>query len=204
MAKKTTKKIGERPLTPEAQREFDREKGGLVPEMSDQLALIYAKLLSVGCPPVRGVFYCAPQLMETQDGRDIAKKVASRWLNDAAVAQAIENINGGKFHELPLEERMKLALDKSNAEAAFYLWTINFGETEHREGIDKIKLARDIIKRELDMQPDEADPMQAFARMAMELAKNAQLDSAARARKAPQQQASSLERLVHALPQGDS
>jgi len=131
------------------------------------------------------VLYCIPELLQTQEGRETAKKVASLWLNDALVVQAISDINGGKWHELPEETRYKLAIAKSNAEAAFYLWTTSFVETDHREGLEKMKLAREIIKRELGDQPDEADPMAAFARFAMDLAKNMHTESVAKAKRVP-------------------
>lgn len=178
---------------------FTRElEQGVAYAMTEPLALVYAKLLSVGCPPVRAVIYCNPELLVTQEGRDAAKRVAAQWMSDALVIAAISSINGGKWHELPMETRFRLAIEKSNAEASFYLWANNFVETEHREGLEKIKLARDIIKKELGEQPDEADPMAAFARFALELSKNMHTEAVAKGKKSPQQQKSGLDAILEA------
>lgn len=183
-------------VAPAFQRELEQ---GVVYTMTEDLALIFAKLLTIGCPPLRAVLYVHPQLNENDEGRTAAKKVAWQWQNDALVLEAINSINGGQFHELPAEKRYRLALEKSNAEAAFYLWSTNFVNIDHREGIDKIKIARDILKSELGQQPDEADPMAAFARFAMELSKNMHTEAVAKSKKPPQQQPSGFDKLLETV-----
>lgn len=175
------------------QRELDQ---GLVPTMTSDLALVFAKLLSVGCPPIRATLYCAPQLNETDAGRDTAKKVARQWAADVQVLEAITSINGGKWHELPAEKRYQLALEKHNAEWAFFLWTTNVNDVEHREGLEKLKQGRDVLKSLLGQQIDESDPMQAFARFAIELTKNAQAVAAAGHKRPIQTQKSDFETLL--------
>ena len=176
---------------------------GIVPDMTEELALVYAKLLSVGCPPIRAVVYCAPELGMTQQGLEAAKKIAGRWVADALVLAAVDNINGGKWHDLPVERRLELARQKSDAEAAFYLWTTNFSMVDHTEGLAKMKMAREMVKAALGEAPDESDPMAAFARFAMELAKNAQVTGAAKAKKPVQvQDTGGLDKLLHKIPDG--
>lgn len=182
---------------------FRRElEQGIVPEMTDELALVYAKLLSVGCPPILAVLYCAPELRLTDQGKEAAKRIAAHWTSDALVLAAVDNINGGKWHELPIEKRLELARAKSDAEAAFYLWTTNFSTVEHTEGLAKMKMAREMVKGALGEAPDESDPMAAFARFAMELAKNTQAQSAAKSRKPTQVQNTGLDKLLNTVPEG--
>jgi len=151
--------------------------------MTDQLALIYAKLLTVGCPPIRAVIYCCPDIE-----LELAKKVSRVWLNDAGVLRALESINGGTWHELPPETRYKLALDKHKSELAFYLWTTNFNDIEHREGIEKLKQAREEMKK-LNGEAVDDDPLAAFARFTLELAQNATKTPVRPGKKAPQLEA---------------
>lgn len=180
---------------------FRREMtDGLVPVMNEALALVYAKLLTVGCPPVRAVIYVVPSLNETEPGREAAKKVARQWAADVHVLKALASINGGDWQDLPPEKRYQLALDKNLGEAAFHLWTVNFGDVEHREGLEKMKMAREMLKAALGQRPDDSDPMQAFARFALDLAKEA-ATSAARGKKSPQTQDGGLDRLLNQMPE---
>lgn len=173
---------------------FERELNqGLVAELTPQIAMVYAKLLTAGCPPVRGVYYCIPSLTTDKKGIETAKHIARTWMHDERVLGALNNINGGEWHTLPPERRAQLALDKHNAEWSFYLWTTNVNDIESREGLEKLKQAREVIKGVLGQQPDEADPMQAFARFAIELAKNAAKDRAVRGKTMPQLSPKSLE-----------
>lgn len=189
---KTSKTEDRQPSEPFA-RELEQ---GVAFAVTEPMALVYAKLLKVGCPPTRAICYIHPHLLETEQGRSTAKTLASRWNADALVLEALASINGGKWHELPEETRYKLAIEKNNAEASFFLWTSNLAETDSREGLEKIKLCREILKKELGQAPDESDPMAAFARFAMELAKNAHTETVAKGKKAPQLQATGLDKLL--------
>lgn len=173
-------------LAPQFVKELEDKKGGPVPAMTDALAVVYAKLLKVGCPGLRAVFYCCPNLTRDEKGLDVAKQTLRLWNADALVLEALENINGGKYHELPEETRLRIAIEKSNAEAAFYLYANNFNDMESRDQLEKVKLARDIVKAILGQQPDQDDPMAAFARLALELTRNTQATAAAKVKKPPQ------------------
>jgi len=192
-----TKGIEDRQPSQEFKQATDPTKGGLIPAMTNEMAIVYAKLLNVGCPPIRAVLYCAPWLMESEEGKQLAKKVAASWCADALVIEALSSINGGKWHELPMETRAKLAIEKNNAEAAFFLWSANFGDMSAREEIDKMKLARDILKGILGQQPDESDPMQAFARFALELVRNTTAQRSAQAKKPVQVEGDGLDKLLN-------
>lgn len=145
--------------------------------MSPALALVFAKLLQVGCPRLRAVLYCCPEL-DPAEGIETAKLVLKAWMTDPRVIDAIDGLNGGTYADLEPEVRYKLALTINLAGAAFFLHHTNFSEANHREDIDRMKLARDIIKTELGQAVDSTDPMQAFARFAMDLMKTqAKLES---------------------------
>lgn len=150
------------------------------PQMSPKLAAIFAKLLHVGCPGLRAVLYCAPEL-----DMDTAKLTLREWMADSQVLKAIENINGGAWIDLPPEERFKLAFDKHISEMAFHLYATNFGEIEHKDGLDKLKQCREVVGSLIGKKVDTSDPMNAFAQFAIELTKTmAEADS--RRRKAPE------------------
>lgn len=156
---------------PSQEMKVDLETGA--PVMSPPLALVFAKLLHVGCPPVRAVLYCAPRL-----DKDTAQKVSRLWLNDAEVLRAVEGLNGGAWAELPPEKRYELAYNKHLSEHAFYLWVTNWNDVEHNEGINKMKISREVLRAELGKVPDDADAMQAFARFALDMVRHqAEADS---------------------------
>lgn len=137
-------------------------------DTSQELAVVFAKLLSAGCPPAKAIAYL---FQDVADEPDICKELAKQWLSDSLVRKAIDHLNGGAWAELSKERRFQLALDQCNAEAAYFLWTTPFGTIEHREGLEKVKMAREMLKAELKQAPDEADPMQAFARFALDYAR---------------------------------
>lgn len=140
---------------------------GPIPQMSDEMADIYAKLLMVGAPPVMAVRYCSPKL-----DIDTAKATADRWRSDPRVLHALETRMGGKWIDLPIERRAELALDKQVAEAIFHLWTVNLAGMDDKGGLDKLRFCREIAKSLLGQQPDVTDPMQMFARFSMDLMRN--------------------------------
>ena len=102
-----------------------------VPIITPPSAMVFAKMLHVGCPPIRAIHYMFPHL-----DVDAAKAVARSWLNDRLTLNAVEELNGGNWQDLDKDKRLQLALDKNNAEAAFYLWTSNLADTEHKDGLD--------------------------------------------------------------------
>jgi hypothetical protein len=125
--------------------------------------------------------YMAPDL-----DKELAEKVARAWANDALVLQALEDIHGGSWLDLPAERRMELALEKHLSEMAFYLWTTNFLSVEHREGLEKMKQAREVLRMKLTGEKDPDDFTQAFARMAMSLTQN-MADATSRRKQVPEQ-----------------
>lgn len=161
-------------VTPQASSE-----GPKVPEMTPALAAVFAKLLSVGCPPLRAVLYVCPAF-----DKDTAEAVKRAWLNDAHVLQALETLQGGAWVDLPPEKRYELALDKHFSEMAFHLWATNFGEVEHKEGLDKMKQCREVLGTLTGRKTDDDDPMHAFARFAIELTKG-MAETEAKKKKAP-------------------
>src|SRR3990167_2631937 len=155
-----------------------------VPTMTGPMAALFAKMLNVGCPLERAVHYCVPGI-----DKDLAKLTAQQWASDALVHAALTELNGGPWMDLPAETRYKLALDKHTAEVAFYIWAGNFNDIEHAEGLKNMEQTRNILKAALGQQPDESDPMAAFARFAISLTQNAAGDTAkasAAKKKAPQ------------------
>lgn len=146
-------------------------------------AMLFAKLLHVGCPPVEAVAHILPELA---DDREQCVVVAVRWKRDALVIGELNQLNGGAFIDLPRDTRLKLVWEKLTAEAAYYLWDANFCNIRDKDELGKIKMAREMVGAEIGKQPDEADPMMAFARLAQELAKSAVAEKHVKATTPPQ------------------
>lgn len=169
-----------------------------IPQLTGPTALVFAKMLTVGVPSWRAVLYIVPQL-----DRDAAVLTGRLWGADKLTHEALADLNGGEWMNLPPEQRYKLALDKNISEAAFYLWSTNFCDTDHAEGLKKVEMARNILKASLGQAPDESDPLAAFSRFAMALTQNMALEDSKK-KKAPQvskeAQADALDKLLSKQP----
>lgn len=129
--------------------------------------MTFAQLLHVGCPPQRAILYVFPLL-----DKDDCKATTAEWMASPLVLQAVEQLNGGAWMHLAPEKRYELSLAKHISEMAFYLYANNFNDIEHKEGLEKMKQARDVLRAELKGGADDGDPSMAFARFAMELLKD--------------------------------
>jgi hypothetical protein len=161
------------------------------PPMTPALAVVFAKLLQAGCPEDRAVLYVYPHLPVEQIG-----PTARLWKHHKDVVAAITEANGGAWFDLTTEQRAKIAIDKSNSEAFFYLWDTNFAAAAGKDDLEKLKLARVITKEALGMAPDESDPMQAFARFALDMVRESQGAAAGRKKTPAQLQGPSLPDMV--------
>lgn len=157
------------------------------PLLTPKLAGVYAQLLHAGCPALKAVEYIAPHLSV-----DEMKATLKVWLTSDLIVEAVEQLQGGAWVSLPAEKRYELALQKHVSEAAFFLFANNFNEVGGKEHLEMFKQARDLLKAELRGGVDESDPMQAFARFALELAKAQTATRAAESKVPLHEQGSSL------------
>lgn len=181
-----------------AQTAFPQEvkdtRAGL-PVMGPELALVYAKLLTAGCPERRAVLYVVPLLPV-----ELVTEVALMWKTNVHVIAAINEANGGAWWDLEPDKRAKLAYAKSGSEAAFWLWDTNFADLGGKDDLEKLKIARGIVKEQLGLAPDEADPMQAFSRFMLDMARSAQAQSTSRGKQPPQLKSGELTDILGKLP----
>lgn len=163
------------------------ETGRDAPAMTPELAQVYAKLLTAGCPELTAVQYMAPWLE-----LDLLRPTALAWKTNPDVLQAVNGLNGGAWFDLEPEARMKLAMQKSDAEIAFWLWDASFTDLTAKEELEKLKLARSVVKDLLGMRPDELNPMDAFARWMVDMARENLAKGATKKALPPQFQAQDL------------
>lgn len=173
MAKKPTKPKQTRARTPRKLTDAAEtqiagiQAGEVVPELTPEVAAIFAKLLSIGCPTVKAMAYFAPGL-----SKETLTAVSKVWAQDTLVQEALNTLWGGAWIDLPAPKRYELALDKMLAEAAFFVWTTSWVDAGTKEDLDKLKESRNMLMNALGKQPDKGDPMQLFAAFGLELARN--------------------------------
>lgn len=144
------------------------------PQLSEATAVLFARLCYVGCPVEQAMDYLAPSC--TIERR---KVLTGEWAGSELVKAKVKLLIGGNWMEMTPEQRYRLALDKSDAEMAFYLHTNSFVTTEHKEGVGKIQIARQRMREILEgVTGADDNPMHAMARFMMDYAreKQAQLD----------------------------
>lgn len=160
------------------------------PQMTAKLATVYAQMLHAGCPPLLATEYMAPQL-----SKEVLKATTRLWVADVLVQQAVEQLIGGAFITLPPERRYQLALEKHLSELAFFLHSNNFNDAAGKDGLEMFKQAREVLKAELKGGTDESDPMQAFARFALDMVKLQVAEKTAASPIAPALQPSAEDRI---------
>jgi len=164
----------------ELQAEMEREAAKDLLVLTPKLAGEYARLLHAGCPAVSATQYLRPQL-----SREMAKHITPSWMASALVREAVEQLNGGAWVSLPAEKRYELALQKHLSELAYFLHSHNFNEARDKDTLEMFKQAREVLKAELKGAPDDLDPMQAFARFAMEMMKEQAVERMVAGKRAP-------------------
>lgn len=177
--------------TAEAMAELETEAAQQRLVMTPKIAGMFARLLHAGCPAVQATQYINPLL-----SMEMAKHVTVLWQGSVEVRVAIEQLNGGAWVELAPERRYELALQKHLSEVAFFLHAHNFNDAHEREELEKFKQAREVLKAELKGTPDELDPMQAFARFALDLVKQQSVDRMAQGPREPDLEPPALQRML--------
>lgn len=160
------------------------------PVLTPQLAQVFAQLLHAGCPQLKAVEYMAPHLSVEE-----MKATLKEWMAGGLIVEAVEQLQGGAWITLPAEKRYELALQKHLSEAAFFLYANNFNEVGGKESLEMFKQARELLKSELKGAVDETDPLQAFARFALEMAKAQTVTRAAESKVSVNLQPPSMDRM---------
>ena len=183
------------------QREFDhamkqiqRDDAGIVadfagvPVLDLLLAETFALLLEAGVSPEAAVWELVPEAPA-----ETVVRMATKWVRDPLVVQAVSQLHGGKWHELSPDQRMSVALGVYRAQCARYIVTHRFEEASAGE-LAKLETARAVLEKFTAGGIDPSDPLAAFARAAEGIMRSAA------ERKAPGVLASLDEEEEEALP----
>lgn len=93
-----------------------------------ETAYQFAVMLASGAPAREAIRYFLPEdSPEVLTGGQI-DQIASRWLADRLVIQAVTSLQGKDWTDLSTEEKMRLSLDKTYVEMAYFLYSRNYVE----------------------------------------------------------------------------
>lgn len=88
-------------------------------------AYAFVKILLSGWDGPRAIRYVLPEVSEAR-----SVTLAGRWLQHRRVLEATVKLNGAVWPELEPEKRLHLALDKSYAELAYFLYSHRYAVLE--------------------------------------------------------------------------
>ena len=89
----------------------------------------FAVMLSSGAPAREAIRYFLPS---EPDGEVLTggqvEQIAARWLANAEVQKQVVQLQGKDWTELTTEDKMRLSLDKTYVEMAYFLYSRNYVE----------------------------------------------------------------------------
>lgn len=141
---RATSARGKRPALPQTEL-----GGGLAPALTSERARTLALLLMAGLSPSEAVCYFLPERGGHMSAKLIAT-IAARWMRHRETTRAIDALNGGAWHTLAADDRIRLALDKHYAELARFLYTHDYQAALSKEDISKFQQAREALEAKLD------------------------------------------------------
>lgn len=118
------------------------------PQLTGEIAYALARMLMAGIPFQQAVAYFAPDTWAKMQARD-RKAWVTRWANDPALTLEMAKLQGAAWHELEPDTRLAFALDKHEAELAYYLYRHNFVQAEDEGVLTKMKEARTHLSAKL-------------------------------------------------------
>lgn len=147
----------------------DDSAGFVLPQLDAELAAVLAKCLSAGLVPTQAMAYALPSVTD----EETLKALATKFMADPLMLQAVNALNGGAWPDLELHARAKVAWDKHVSEMALFLVTHNVASMNSDE-MKVAKDAREVLQSELKGTTDPDDPLAAFSRLAQDLLKQTQ------------------------------
>lgn len=149
--------------------------------MTKALAGVLAQMLYAGCPQMLCIQYIWPGCPPEQ-----ISKTTKEWLRHEYVLAAIEELNGAQFFTTTDERRHEVAIRKTLAEMAFFLWFNNFNDITEKVQLEKMTQARTVLQAKISGQISEDDPLAGFARLASALLTQSAALQTAKRRKSPE------------------
>lgn len=95
------------------------------PELTKDVAEQFVKVLAAGVPAADALVYFAPEHFAAITPEQIATW-QRQWLTAPIVVRAFNAFNGGAWEELDKVRRLELAVDRTLAELAYFLYTHNY------------------------------------------------------------------------------
>lgn len=112
--------------------------------LTPERAATFARMLSTGIPQLTALAYFDPGYFRSLKVRD-RKAWLRRWTGDPLVVAAVNDLNGGEWHDLGKDRRLALATEKHAAELAFFLYTNNFVKAVDDLTLNKMRAAREAL-----------------------------------------------------------
>lgn len=92
-------------------------------ELTKDLAFQFAVMINSGMPPAHAILY----FMEEADQTEL-RVTLKTWLGSPFVRSALRTLQGKSWQDMSLDEKVKFAVEKNYAEAAYYLYSTNYAE----------------------------------------------------------------------------
>lgn len=100
-----------------------REDLMVIADPSAENAHEFAVILSSGMPAMQAIDYFFSDLSEKD-----RRALVDHWYSSAAVQDAILKLQGKRWQDMSLEEKISYTLDKNYAEQAYFLYSHNYSE----------------------------------------------------------------------------
>lgn len=125
------------------------------PDQAKQFAL----MLHVGLPPTEAVLYFLPP-DDAADPAIVAATVRA-WTTARDTLREQQRLQGGRWEDMSLDQRIQTSLDKHYAEKAYFLYSRHFAELSGQE-LTKAQEARKVLEAKLAGTSGKLDPLAQF------------------------------------------
>jgi hypothetical protein len=123
---------------------------------NEEQALQFAIILSAGLPPSEAIRYFAI----SEDPAEIMQQLR-KWMSSKAVRQAQNKLLGKQWQDLPLEERIKLSLDRHYSGMAWILFSQHYAEADSSMK-GKLDAARQALEAKMAGTSGKMDALSQF------------------------------------------
>lgn len=124
--------------------------------MNADVAHQFALMLMAGLPVKDIMVYFFPESTDTE-----RQSIAAGWVRSKALQQAVKALQGADWHEMSLEKRIQLAVDKHYSELAYFLYSNNYNTVSGTEKT-KADTARAVLETKLAGLAGQANPLAQF------------------------------------------
>lgn len=138
------------------------------PSLTADTAYEFVKLLHSGLDAPHALAYLAPAYIASLAGKRAEfNTLVVQWARSPLVLDATTKLNGGAWHKLEPDDRLRIALDKHYAELAYFLYTHDFAIVDGQD-LKKATDAREALAKKLEGNDGPGTPTDAFIKILME------------------------------------